>query len=177
MTSCGETRSRSRGYASAGLSRSGVSGARRRRTPVASKTALAMAAATGRIVDIVLLNRPELPPAGAGVALDPRFREGDERSTSSRVFRVGPKTFAEAGITHNDVNHLMIYHACSLPGADPDYLRIISPSSLDFRRHCSRRPPRNISRRRRRSLAQVNSVLRSRSATASTSMFAASGIR
>jgi hypothetical protein len=36
-------------YASAGLRRSGVSGARRRRAPVASKTALAMAAATGRI--------------------------------------------------------------------------------------------------------------------------------
>src|SRR6266436_7340592 len=44
-------------YANAGLSRSGVSGARRRRTPVASKTALAMAAATGRI---------ELSPAPAG---------------------------------------------------------------------------------------------------------------
>jgi acetyl-CoA acetyltransferase len=32
--------------------------------------------------------------------------------TSSRAFRVaGPKAFAEAGITHNDVDHLMIYDA------------------------------------------------------------------
>jgi acetyl-CoA acetyltransferase len=38
--------------------------------------------------------------------------------TSSRAFRVaGAKAFAEAGITHNDVDHLMIYDApCSLPG-------------------------------------------------------------
>jgi acetyl-CoA acetyltransferase len=32
--------------------------------------------------------------------------------TSSRAFRVaGPKAFAEAGITHHDVDHLMIYDA------------------------------------------------------------------
>jgi hypothetical protein len=32
--------------------------------------------------------------------------------TSSRAFRVaGPKAFAEAGITHSDVDHLMIYDA------------------------------------------------------------------
>jgi hypothetical protein len=48
-----------------------------------------------------------------------RFRGGDERSTSSRAFRVaGAKGFAEAGIIRNDVDHLMIYEApCSLPGA------------------------------------------------------------
>jgi acetyl-CoA acetyltransferase len=35
-----------------------------------------------------------------------------EDFTSSRAFRVaGPKAFAEAGITHNDVDHLMIYDA------------------------------------------------------------------
>src|SRR6516165_2697979 len=44
-------------YARPGLRRSGVNGARRRRTPVASKTALASAPATGRI---------ELSPAPAG---------------------------------------------------------------------------------------------------------------
>jgi hypothetical protein len=39
--------------------------------------------------------------------------------TPSRAFPVaGPKAFAEAGTTHNDVDHLMIYGApCSLPGA------------------------------------------------------------
>jgi hypothetical protein len=42
-----------------------------------------------------------------------------EDFTSSRAFRVaGPTAFAEAGITHSDVEHLMIYDApCSLPGA------------------------------------------------------------
>jgi hypothetical protein len=51
--------------------------------------------------------------------LDPRFRGGDEGNTSSRAFRVaGAKAFAEAGIRHNDVDHLMTYDApCSLPGA------------------------------------------------------------
>ena len=35
-----------------------------------------------------------------------------EDFTSSRAFRVaGPTAFAEAGITHNDVDHLMIYDA------------------------------------------------------------------
>ena len=35
-----------------------------------------------------------------------------EDFTSSRAFRVaGAKAFAEAGITHNDVDHLMIYDA------------------------------------------------------------------
>src|SRR5437660_1354992 len=35
-----------------------------------------------------------------------------EDFTSSRAFRVaGPKAFAEAGLTHNDVDHLMIYDA------------------------------------------------------------------
>ena len=39
-------------------------------------------------------------------------RGGDERDTSSRAFRVaGIKAFAEAGITHDDVEHLMIYDA------------------------------------------------------------------
>jgi hypothetical protein len=39
--------------------------------------------------------------------------------TSSRAFHVaGPTAFVEAGITHKDVDHMMIYDApCSLPGA------------------------------------------------------------
>src|SRR5262245_13675867 len=51
--------------------------------------------------------------------------------TSSRAFRVaGPTAFAEAGITHNDVDHLMIYDApCSLPGAE-----LRAPSDLRPRR-------------------------------------------
>jgi hypothetical protein len=46
--------------------------------------------------------------------------------TSSRAFRVArPTAFAEAGITHNDVDHLMIYDApCSLPGASFAHLPI-----------------------------------------------------
>jgi hypothetical protein len=41
-----------------------------------------------------------------------------EDFTSPRAFRVaGPTAFTEAGITHNDVDHLMIYDApCSQPG-------------------------------------------------------------
>jgi hypothetical protein len=49
--------------------------------------------------------------------------------TSSRAFRVtGPTAFAEAGIMHKDVGHLMIYDApCSLPGASFAHLRIYGP--------------------------------------------------
>ena len=95
-------------YDSACFTRSGENGTRRMRTPVASKIALAIAAATGRIegnivqgvsrtlweevkfdpknvtsvdwltypilditetpevIDVVLINHPELPPSGAG---------------------------------------------------------------------------------------------------------------
>jgi hypothetical protein len=54
--------------------------------------------------------------------------------TSSRAFRVaGLKAFAEAGITHNDVDHLMIYDApCSLPGASFAHLPIYGLEDLDF---------------------------------------------
>src|SRR5262249_6835732 len=62
-------------YASAGFSLSGVSGAWRRRTPVASKTALARAAATGRI---------ELSPAPAG-GRSGRFRKYE----AARLGRLG----------------------------------------------------------------------------------------
>ena len=35
------------------------------------------------------------------MALDPRFRGGDEKDAPARAFRVaGAKAFAEAGITH-----------------------------------------------------------------------------
>jgi acetyl-CoA acetyltransferase len=84
---------------------------------------------------------PSVIPAKAGtqgpmvlVALDPRFRGGDERATSSRAFRVaGPTAFAEAGITHNDVDHLMIYDApCSQPGASFAHLPIYGLEDLRF---------------------------------------------
>jgi acetyl-CoA acetyltransferase len=54
--------------------------------------------------------------------------------TSSRAFRVaGPKAFAEAGIAHNDVDHLMIYDApCSLPVATFAHLSICSLEDLGF---------------------------------------------
>jgi acetyl-CoA acetyltransferase len=71
----------------------------------------------------------------AAVALDPRFRGGDETvTTSSRAFRVaGPTAFAEAGITHNDVDHLMIYDApCPLPGASFAHLPIYGLEDLGF---------------------------------------------
>src|SRR6478672_11653293 len=46
--------------------------------------------------------------------------------TSSRAFRVaGPKAFAEAGITHQDVDHLMIYDAFA-------HLPIYGLEDLDF---------------------------------------------
>jgi len=46
--------------------------------------------------------------------------------TSSRAFRdAGAKAFAESGITHKDVDHLMIYDApCSLPGASFAHLPV-----------------------------------------------------
>ena len=54
--------------------------------------------------------------------------------TSSRAFRVaGHTAFAEAGITHNDVDHLMIYDApCSLPGAGFAHLPIYGLEDLGF---------------------------------------------
>ena len=57
--------------------------------------------------------------------------------TSSRDFRVaGPKAFAEAGITHKDVDHLMIYDApCSLPGASFAHLPIYGLEDLGFVPH------------------------------------------
>jgi hypothetical protein len=57
-----------------------------------------------------------------------------EDFTSSPAFRVaGPKAFAEARITHNDVDHLMIYDApCSLPGASFAHLPIYGLEDLGF---------------------------------------------
>ena len=54
--------------------------------------------------------------------------------TSSRAFRVaGAKAFAEAGITHSDVDHLMIYDApSSLPGASFAHLPIYGLEDLGF---------------------------------------------
>jgi hypothetical protein len=66
--------------------------------------------------------------------------------TYSRAFRVaGPKAFAEAGITHNDVDHLMIYDApCSLPGASFAHLPIYG---LRGSRLCAARRGRSLHRR------------------------------
>ncbi len=49
---------------------------------------------------------------GTGESVETPMVSQMEDFTSSRAFRVaGPKAFAEAGITHNDVDHLMIYDA------------------------------------------------------------------
>jgi len=51
----------------------------------------------------------------------------------ARVRVAGPTAFAEAGITHNDVDHLMIYDApCSLPGASFAHLPIYGFEDLGF---------------------------------------------
>jgi len=65
------------------------------------------------------VNRGPLYLLGTGESGEKPMGSQMEDFTSSRAFRVaGPKAFAEAGITHNDVDHLMIYDApCSLPGA------------------------------------------------------------
>jgi acetyl-CoA acetyltransferase len=57
-----------------------------------------------------------------------------EDFTSSSAFRVaGPTAFAEAGITHKDVDHLMIYDApCSQPGASFAHLPIYGLEDLGF---------------------------------------------
>ena len=49
---------------------------------------------------------------GTGESVETPMVSQMEDFTSSRAFRVaGPKAFAEAGITHKDVDHLMIYDA------------------------------------------------------------------
>ena len=70
----------------------------------------------------------------SAVALDPRVRGGDERSTSSRAIRVaGAKAFAEAGITLNEVDHLIIYDTpCSLSGASLAHLPIYGLEDRGF---------------------------------------------
>ncbi len=62
------------------------------------------------------------------------FAGATKVNSSSRAFRVaGPKAFAEAGITHRDVDHLMIYDApCWLPGAGFAHLPIYGLEDLGF---------------------------------------------
>ncbi len=71
---------------------------------------------------------------GTGESVETPMVSQMEDFTSSRAFRVaGPKAFAEAGITHNDVDHLMIYDApCSLPGASFAHLPIYGLEDLGF---------------------------------------------
>jgi hypothetical protein len=83
--------------------------------------------------------RPRLPAKLApgseqGAGLPPRHRRECRDVDSqpdggfhplARLPRRRPKAFAEAGTTHNDVDHLMIYGApCSLPGASFAHLPI-----------------------------------------------------
>jgi hypothetical protein len=61
--------------------------------------------------------RPRLPQRpvyllGTGESVETPMVSQMADFTSPRAFRVaGPKAFSEAGITHNDVDHLMIYDA------------------------------------------------------------------
>ena len=71
---------------------------------------------------------------GTGESVETPMVSQMEDFTSSRAFRVaGPTAFAEAGITHKDVDHLMIYDApCSPPGAGFAHLPIYGLEDLGF---------------------------------------------
>jgi hypothetical protein len=71
---------------------------------------------------------------GTGESVETPMASQMEDFTSSPAFRAaGLKAFAEAGITHNDADHLMIYDAhCSLPGASFAHLPIYSLEDLGF---------------------------------------------
>jgi len=71
---------------------------------------------------------------GTGESVETPTVSQMEDFTSSHAFRIaGPRAFAEAGITHNDVDHLMIYDApCSLPGASFAHLPIYGLEDLGF---------------------------------------------
>jgi acetyl-CoA acetyltransferase len=81
-------------------------------------------------------------PRLAAAATSRLFLERIERSArprhaptgTGRAFRVaGPKAFAEAGVTHNDVDRLTIYDApCSLPEAGFAHLPIYGLEDLGF---------------------------------------------
>ena len=71
---------------------------------------------------------------GTGESVETPMVSQMEDFTSSRAFRVAGRTaFAAAGITHKDVDHLMIYDApCSLPGASFTHLPIYGLEDLGF---------------------------------------------
>jgi acetyl-CoA acetyltransferase len=71
---------------------------------------------------------------GTGESVETPMVSQAQDFTSSRAFRVaGPTAFAEAGITHKDVNHLMIYGApCMQPGASFAHLPIYGLEDLGF---------------------------------------------
>jgi acetyl-CoA acetyltransferase len=79
-------------------------------------------------------NRGPVYLLGTGESVETPMVSQMKDFTSSRAFRVaGPKAFAEAGITHKDVDHLMIYDApCSLPGASFAHLPIYGLEDLGF---------------------------------------------
>jgi acetyl-CoA acetyltransferase len=80
------------------------------------------------------VNRGPVYLIGTGESVETPMVSQMEDFTSSRAFRVaGPTAFAEAGITHNDVDHLMIYDApCSQPGASFAHLPIYGLEDLGF---------------------------------------------
>jgi acetyl-CoA acetyltransferase len=79
-------------------------------------------------------NREPVYLLGIGESVETPMVSQMEDFTSAHAFRVaGPKALAEAGITHKDVDHLMIDDApCSQPGTSFAHLPIYRLEDLSF---------------------------------------------
>jgi hypothetical protein len=87
----------------------------------------------------VAVNRGPVYLLGIGESGETPMVSQMQDLTSSRAFHVaGRKAFAEAGVTRDDVDHLMIYDTpCSLPGASFAHLPIygLGPPTARSDRH------------------------------------------
>jgi hypothetical protein len=74
-------------------------------------------------------------PKVSAEALDPRFAGRRKKNVPAHLPRRRPHGLAEAGITHQDVDHLIIYDApCLLPGASFAHLPIYGLEDLSLGR-------------------------------------------